>query len=144
VRTSERANPGRGAGPGRAGRAAAASGAVLAVWALGACSGSVAEPPRQASTAEVADAEVTCPGGIVNFGTPDSAGEGPGVIDLRENATAWADTTGFSARFPAATVSVRVGEETAHVRFTDGDHRRAELTYRRVGSGWAIDALEYC
>ncbi len=80
----------------------------------------------------------------MNAGTPGSTGEGPGVTDLRGHATGWAKATGFRDRYPAATVSVRDGEETADVSSTDQDHRRAELTYRRVGTGWAVDELEYC
>ncbi len=109
-----------------------------------ACSGSLAAPPRQAATAAVVDTTVTCPGSTVNVGTPGSTGEGPGVTGLREHATGWAKATGFSDRYPAATVSVREGEETADLSSTDRDHRRAELTYRRVGTGWAVDELEYC
>ena len=130
---------------GRATRAIAASGlVVVAAWSQSACSGSAAAPVRQASTAAVADTRVTCPGGTVNVGTPDSTGDGPGITDLREHATTWAETSGFSDRFPTATVSVREGEETADVSFSDQQHRRAELTYRRVGAGWAVDELEYC
>ena len=80
----------------------------------------------------------------MNTGTPDSVDGTQGVTDIADHARTWARGSGFSDRFPAATVSVQEGEERAVARFDEGDHRRAELAYRKVTGGWAIDTMTYC
>ena len=80
----------------------------------------------------------------MNSGTPDSADGTQGVTDIEDHARTWAEESGFSDRFPVATVSVQEGEEQAFARFDEEHDRRAELTYRKVTGGWAIDSMTYC
>lgn len=129
---------------GRPAISAAATVALATACLVAGCSGSGAAQSSESSSPEPVPTVVSCPGGNVNSGSADSAGETKGVPDVREHASQWANVTGFADRFPGARLTVGQGQDTAFARFVDQNQLRAQLTYRKVADSWALDTLEYC
>ena len=117
--------------------------ALVAVLSAAGCSGSGTAKTNESSPQPVPTA-VSCPGGNVNSGSPDSVGEAKGVSDVLEDAGQWANATGFADRFPSARLTVGQGPDSALARFVHQNQLRAQLTYRKVADNWTLDTLEYC
>jgi len=119
------------------------------------CAGSrVVEPARYALRSNVkmpavasggtTPEPVSCPDGKVNSGTVDYAAVPAGADNLGAHVSDWARATGFSSRYPSATLELDQQLHHAEATFVEDGRLRARLTYREVEGQWALVTLEYC